>query len=70
VVIAVTPLHERQVLLLRAADGTELVASIAGAPPAAGSEVTVTIASGRALLFDAASGQALHAPRALAEIAA
>jgi multiple sugar transport system ATP-binding protein len=62
VVIANTPLHERQVLLLRAEDGTELVASVIGAPPAPGSHVAVTAAPGRALLFDSASGLLLHAP--------
>lgn len=69
-VVAVTPLHERQVLLLSAADGTELVASITGTPPEPGSQVALTAAPDRALLFDAASGLALHAPRRHSELAA
>ena len=59
-VVAVTPLHERQVLLLRTRDGSELVASVAGRPPDFGASVSVTAAPRSALLFDAATGAAFH----------
>ncbi len=54
--VAATPLHERQVLLLRAADGQEVLASVAGAPPQAGASVWITPDPARALLYDAESG--------------
>jgi multiple sugar transport system ATP-binding protein len=59
-VIAVTPLHERQVVLLRVGN-TELVASIVGSPPQAGATVRIRVPPHRALLFDAASGARLAA---------
>lgn len=55
-VVAVTPLHERQVVLLRAADGTELVASTVDASPPAGAAVGMSAAALKATLFDAATG--------------
>ena len=54
--VAVTPLHERQVLLLRLQDGTEVVASVTGTPPPPGARVTLS--AERATTFDAASGVA------------
>lgn len=60
-VVAVTPLHERQVVLLRAADGLEVVASLAGPPPAAGAAVWIAADPSRALLFEAGGGGALLA---------
>ena len=54
--VAVTPLHERLVLLLRTADGHEVLASTAGAAPAAGSAVWFGTDPARALLYDEASG--------------
>ncbi len=60
-IVAVTPLHERLVLLLRMARGLELVASIVGAAPKAGTQVWVSAAAGQALLFDARSGHRIAA---------
>ena len=54
--VAATPLHERQVLLLRTADGEEILASTAGAAPAPG-PVFFHTDPRRALLYDADSGQ-------------
>ena len=54
-VVAVTPLHERQVVLLRTASGAELVASLAGAAPPVGAAVWAAAEPGHALLF--AGGQ-------------
>ncbi len=48
--IAITPLHERQVLLLRAADGTEIVASVLSAPPP-GSRVRLATDPARIVRF-------------------
>ncbi len=59
--IAITPLHERVVLLLRLASGEEMVASVTGAPPEPGSDVWITADGARALLFDAASGMRIAA---------
>lgn len=67
-VVAVTPLHERQVILLRAG-GAEIVASAAGAAPAAGAQLFLAGAR-RALLFDGASGRLHGASAERAEIAA
>jgi multiple sugar transport system ATP-binding protein len=50
-VVAVTPLHERQVVLLRAASGEELVASLPGAAPPVGAAVWAAAERGHALLF-------------------
>lgn len=55
--IAVTPLHERLVLLLRTPSGVELLASSTGAAPRAGSAVFVTPNAARALLYDADNGR-------------
>jgi multiple sugar transport system ATP-binding protein len=68
-VIAVTPLHERQVVLLRA-EGAELVASITGSPPQAGANVRVTVPPQRTSLFDAASGMRLAAAASAPETVA
>ena len=56
--VAVTPLHERFVLLLRTPAGVEVLASTAGeGTPAPGSAVWITADARCALLYDAASGQ-------------
>ena len=68
--VAVTPLHERVVLLLRAADGAEIVASVVGAAPPPGAAVWVCAAPSHALLFDAASGALLQQGALTREIAA
>lgn len=54
-VVADTPLHDRHVLLLRASDGAELVASSRTAPTAE----AVWVKANGALLFDAGSGRRL-----------
>jgi len=69
-VIATTPLHERLVVLLRAGDGTEIVASLLGAAPAPGAQVAVAADAAAALLFDAASGARIPARRVRAGKAA
>ncbi len=68
-VVAITPLHERFVLLLRTADGVEIVASTTGQPPAAGSQVWVGAMVAGALLFEADSGRII-ARRAAPEVCA
>jgi len=55
--VAVTPLHERLVLLLRASDGTEVLASAADGVGSPGAAVWIGADPRRALLYDAASGQ-------------
>ena len=55
-ILAATPLHERLVLLLRAASGEEIVASVLGAVPPPGSHVWLSADARHALLFDAGSG--------------
>lgn len=55
-VVAVTPLHERLVLLLRAAGGQEILASVLGDAPPPGAAVSIAPDPRRALLFEAASG--------------
>jgi multiple sugar transport system ATP-binding protein len=69
-VIAVTPLHERFVVLLRASEGTEIVASTTGQPPTAGTQVWVCTTAAGALLFEAASGRIIARRTAPAECAA
>ena len=64
-VLAVTPLHEKAVLLLQLADGTEWLAA---QPPdtlqgAAGDAVFVRFATEAALLFDRASGLRVGLPQ-------
>lgn len=54
--VAITPLHERAVLLLRTQSGRELLASTPYAPPPAGSNVWFSADPARALLYDAESG--------------
>ena len=69
-VIALTPLHERLVVLLRAADGTEIVASVVGGAPPAGSKVWIAADPSAVLLFDAATGALLHERAEILEVAA
>lgn len=66
---ATTPLHERLVVLLRAASGEEIVASVLGQVPPPGTPVWLAADAAHALLFDA-GGARLSAPPAPAEIAA
>jgi len=65
-IVAVTPLHERQVVLLRAA-GTEVVASLASDSPKGG--VWIAVDPAAALLFDA-GGQRIAAQPARPELVA
>ncbi len=58
--VAVTPLHERLVLLLRGSGGEEIVASVIGTAPPAGSPVWVAADPAHTLLFNAASGALLQ----------
>ena len=67
--VAVTPLHERLVLLLRTADGEELVASVLGTPPEPGAAVWLSVDDAAAALFDAASGARLHRASPIREAA-
>lgn len=60
-VVAVTPLHERQVVLLRAGDGTEIVASITSIPPCEGGTIGLSTVASRATLFDAMTGKRVAA---------
>jgi multiple sugar transport system ATP-binding protein len=69
-ILATTPLHERLVVLLRAATGEEIVASVLGALPPAGAPVWLSADATHALLFDAETGERITAPRAPREIAA
>ncbi len=66
--VAATPLHERQVLLLRTPGGEELLASTAGTPPPPG-PVFFRPDPARALLYDAASGRRRAADVLAAEMA-
>lgn len=59
--VAATPLHGRQVLLLRAPGGVEVLASISGAPPPTATKLRVTPDPARALLYDAESGARIAA---------
>ena len=54
--IAATPLHDKQVMLLRASDGTEVLVSAVGAAPPPGSAVWFRPDPERVLLYDAGSG--------------
>lgn len=67
--VAVTPLHERSVLLLRRPGGEDILASAVGSVPAPGAAVWVSADPGRALLYEAESGRAV-AVAAPAEVAA
>jgi multiple sugar transport system ATP-binding protein len=69
-ILATTPLHERMVVLLRAATGEEIVASVLGAVPPAGAPAFLTADAPHALLFDAATGDRIARPPAPSEIAA
>ena len=53
---AVTPLHDKSVMLLRTSGGEEILASAAGAVPDAGTAVWFRPDTERALLYDARSG--------------
>ena len=68
--VATTPLHERLVVLLRAATGEEVVASVLGAVPPPGSAVWLSADTSQALLFDAESGARIAASAPVAEHAA
>ncbi len=68
--IATTPLHERLVVLLRAATGEEVVASVLGAVPPPGSAVWLMADTTHALLFDAESGARIPAVAQMVEHAA
>lgn len=57
--VAVTPLHERLVLLMRCGGGEEIVASVIGTAPSAGSPLWVAADPAHSLLFTAASGALL-----------
>jgi multiple sugar transport system ATP-binding protein len=67
--LAITPLHERLVVLLRAAGGEEVVASVLGEVPAPGSPVWITADPTQAALFDAGSGARIAAPAPVREAA-
>jgi len=69
-VVAVTPLHERLVILLRTAEGTEIVASVIGDAPATGASVWIAADADAALLFDARTGLLIEPQAELTEIAA
>jgi multiple sugar transport system ATP-binding protein len=63
-ILAITPMHEKAVLLLKLSDGTEWLAAL---PPhsmdgAAGEDVFIRFAPEHALLFDRASGQRVCLP--------
>jgi len=62
-VVAVTPLNERVVLLLKAENGWEFLASLpssAGTVPEPGSTIAVSFAADGTHLFDLSSGDRLH----------
>jgi multiple sugar transport system ATP-binding protein len=59
-VVAVTPINERYLVLLRTADGSELVAGHEFPPPK-GEELWIEAEPGRGTLFDAASGLCIAA---------
>lgn len=69
-IVAATPLHERQVLLLRTMGGSELVASLIGTVPPPGARVWVGAEAARALLFAAADGRRVPPGRTPEEQAA
>ena len=61
-IVAVTPLNERTVLLLKAADGWEFLASLPASAkaPEPGTKVAASFASSDIHFFDTASGERLH----------
>jgi len=63
-IVAVTPMHEKAVLLLRFADGTEWLAALPPNAPMAGADdsVFVRFAPEAALLFDRATGLRVGLP--------
>jgi multiple sugar transport system ATP-binding protein len=69
-ILATTPLHERLVVLLRAASGEEIVASVLGVVPSAGTPVWLTADATHALLFDAGGGGRIATQHGPSEIAA
>lgn len=68
-VVAVTPVNERYLVLLRARDGSELVAGHE-APPPKGEELWIGPGVGRGALFDAATGLCIAAAPMIEEVAA
>lgn len=67
-IIAITPMNERFLVLLRTADGVELVASH-DTPPPHGTALFISVAPGYGALFDAESGHCFAATPAALEIA-
>ncbi|MDA8250999.1 MAG: ABC transporter ATP-binding protein [Rhodospirillales bacterium] len=67
-VLAVTPLHERLVVLLHAG-GAELVASVLGEVPAPDAPAWITAETAQAALFDPQSGARIPAPAPVREAA-
>ncbi|HEX7390181.1 MAG TPA: ABC transporter ATP-binding protein [Acidiphilium sp.] len=67
-VVAVTPMNERYLVLLRTDDGTELVASHDAPPP--GADLWIGVEPGRGALFDAATGLGVASSSSAEEIAA
>lgn len=65
---AVTPMNERQIVLLRLADGTELVASEAAIPSS--TDLFVGVAPRAGALFDGASGLAVATSPVTEEVSA
>jgi multiple sugar transport system ATP-binding protein len=63
-IVAITPLHEKSVLLLRFADGTEWLAALPAGPAMASADdrVFVRFAPQAALLFDRATGLRIGLP--------
>lgn len=68
-IVAVTPMNERYLVLLRTEDGTELVASH-DTPPPHGSHIWIGAEPGLGALFDAATGLCVAAAPSSEEIAA
>ncbi len=69
-IVAITPLHERQVVLTRTAAGEELVVSVAHDVPKAGSHVWLLADPRAALVFEASAGKLIQAPMAIRGCAA
>jgi multiple sugar transport system ATP-binding protein len=68
-VVAVTPINERYLVLLRTRDGSELVAGHE-VPPPKGEEIWIEAEPGRGALFDAATGLCVSAKPLTEEVAA
>jgi multiple sugar transport system ATP-binding protein len=67
--VAITPLHERLVLLLRTPGGEEVVASVLGTPPEPGAAVWIEAEDAPIALFDATSGARLRHAASIREAA-